>query len=597
MFNRQRFDRIRPDIEKIVGPENVFCAEADLMVYSYDSGMDRARPEAVVRFTKGSQVGPVATCLYENKIPYIARGSGTNLSGGCIPLKGGVILELSSLNKILEIDTAGNFAVVEPGVLNMALQDELAGIGYFYAPDPASQRVCSIGGNVGENAGGPSCLKYGVTSNHVIGMELITPEGKPVRWFIDDPGPDLVGLMVGSEGTLGIVTKIWLKIIPVSKSIQTALCAFGGVEPAINAVTEIIGAGILPRTLEAMDKITVSAVESHIKAGYPDDCEAVLIIEVDGSPRTVNREIKTVEDICRKNSCLHWKLAAGEQDREKLWEGRRGAYAAMARLAPNVLVEDGVVPRPRLPEALKKVREIAAEYKIHMGLLFHAGDGNLHPNIVFDERNLDETRRVKKAGYEMLKACVELGGSVSGEHGIGVGKRVTMPWLHDSSVIELFRGVKSAFDPGMIANPDKIIPVVQDKSARPALLKPRAKEMSPQAHETVQEVTKRCQNGVPSAIVGMGTKLPHPPWGHGDRQLFVNNPKGRGSPVEKTGAQCAACFASWIILRILTALPGSNHISASQTNISVLLPEALRTIHSISASTLFKEKFRIELLL
>lgn len=507
MFKKHRFSKASGKIKEIAGPGNVFCSEADLLLYSYDSGLDRAKPEAVVRITDRSLIAPVVKCLYENEIAYVARGSGTNLSGGCVPLKGGVVLNLSLLNKILEVDTAENFAVVEPGVCNMALQNRLAETGHFYAPDPASQRVCSIGGNVGENSGGPRCLKYGVTSNHVIRMEWVTPEGKTARWSVDDPGPDMLGLMVGSEGTLGIATKIWLKILKEPESIRTALCSFPSVEAAITAVTEIIKAGVVPRTIEAMDKITASAVEARVHAGYPANAEAVLLMEVDGSRQKTERDIKIVETICRNNSCLDWRPAATPEEREKLWEGRRGAYAAMSRLAPNVLVEDGVVPRPKLPEALKSVRDIASRYEIKVGLLFHAGDGNLHPNIIFDERNRDETRRVKKAGYEILKACVALGGSISGEHGIGVEKRVGMSWLYDSGTIELFRGVKSAFDPENLANPDKIIPVSQHTEIRQALLKPAPREWSQEAGEIVREVRERAQRSRPSVISGLRTRL------------------------------------------------------------------------------------------
>ncbi|MFH1620301.1 MAG: FAD-linked oxidase C-terminal domain-containing protein [bacterium] len=506
MFRKDRFHRIRKSIEAVVGPENVFTSEADILLYSYDSGLDRARPEAVVRFTDSLQVSPVVKILCAGGMPYVARGSGTNLSGGCVPLKGGVILNLAPLSRILEIDTVNNLAVVEPGVCNMALQDELAKTGHFYAPDPASQRVCTIGGNVGENAGGPRCLKYGVTSSHILKLDVVTPEGETVHWSVDDPGPDLVGLMVGSEGTLGTAIRIWVRILPEPQNIATALAAFPDMEPALEAVTGMISSGILPRTLEAMDRVTVEAVEAHMKTGWPADCGAVLLIELDGDRCSVEKETELAEKICRKNSCLSWSLASGKEEREKLWEGRRGAFPAMARLAPNVLVEDGVVPRPRLPEALRRVREIASRYDIKVGLLFHAGDGNLHPNIIFDERNLDETRRVKKAGYEILKTCVALGGSISGEHGIGVGKRVAMSWLYDSAALELFRKVKGAFDPEGLANPDKLNPV--ETSSGQAVLRPLRGNRSAAADSVIGKVKERFRRGAPSVITGLKTKFP-----------------------------------------------------------------------------------------
>ncbi len=508
MLAAPRFENVKKDMENIVGRGNVFCSEADIMAYSYDSGMDKARPEAVIKFDTAGQIAPAVRLLYEAGIPYIARVCGTNLSGGCIPLKGGAILNLAGLNRILQIDTAGCYAVVEPGVINIKLQNELSKIGYFYAPDPASHKVCSLGGNIGENAGGPRCLKYGVTSNHILEMDIVTAEGKTAHWSVNDGGPDLAGLFVGSEGTFGIAVKIWLKILPEPDCIHTALAAFADMEAAINAVAGIIRAGILPRTLEAMDKMTISAVEAQLHAGYPKNCEAVLLIESDGSKREAGQDIHIAEQICRENSCLSWQTATGTEEREKLWEGRRGAYASMARLAPNVLVEDGAVPRPRLSEALKRVREIAKTHDVRVGLLFHAGDGNLHPNIIFDERNPDETRRVKKAGYEMLKACVALEGTVSGEHGIGVQKRVAMNWLYNADTLNIFRQVKKALDPKLLANPDKIIPVSGEAENKQVLLRPFPKHFSPASTKLADEVKSRFKNSLPSIITGSGTKLP-----------------------------------------------------------------------------------------
>lgn len=518
LFVENRFENVRGPVETIVGPGNVFTSETDLLLYSYDSGLDRARPEAVVRFTATSQVAGVVRILYEAGIPYVARCSGTNLSGGCIPLRGGVILNLASLNKILRIDTAKNFAVVEPGVINMALQQELGKAGYFYPPDPASQKVCSIGGNVGENAGGPSCLKHGVTSNHVIALDVVTPEGGTAHWSVNDPGPDMVGLFVGSEGTLGIATGIWLNIVKNPACVKTALAAFPSLETAISAVTGIIASGVVPRAIEAMDRITVEAVEGHTKAGYPRDAEAVLIIEFDGAQTAVETESKIAETMCRKNSCSLWRIASEECERNLLWEGRRGSYAAMSRLAPNILVEDGVVPRPKLPEALALIREITAKHGVRAGLVFHAGDGNLHPNMVFDERNRKETYRVKKAGYEILKACVDLGGSISGEHGVGVNKRVAMHWLFDETALDLFRGIKLSLDHKTLANPDKITPVSSEKiSRRPSLFG----RLSPEAVEIAEQVRARYARRQPSVIVGWGTRLPKHFRGHDVPELSL----------------------------------------------------------------------------
>ncbi len=507
MFKHDRIRAIRAELEAIVGQDNVHTDEAEILMYSYDAGMARSRPEAVVNFTASGQVAKVVKVLYGSGVPFLPRLAGTNLSGGTIALRGGVILNLSRLKKIRQIDTAARLALVEPGVVNMELQRALKPFGFFYAPDPASQKVSTIGGNIGENAGGPLCLKYGVTSDNVEKLEVVTPEGETKTWAYGDPGPDLMSLIVGSEGTLGIVTNAWLKILPLPKYIKTASAAFNSIDDAMTAVTRIISLGIVPRALEAMDKVSLDASMAGKTSPFPPGTEAVLIIELDGQDSAkIKKDLEAAEKICGENSCSAFTLAADNAERELLWAARKGAYPALARLAPDVLVEDGVVPRPLLPEALKATHEILSKYKITAGLLFHAGDGNLHPNMIFDRRDLQGVKRVKLAGREILKACIKLGGTISGEHGIGVEKRVAMNWLYGPEELDFFRKIKTAFDPKGLANPDKILPVSGQTPAQAAGLTSRS-ALSPAARGVTDELKLRARSGERTAVTGLGTRL------------------------------------------------------------------------------------------
>lgn len=453
--------------QQIVSEKNVLTKEVELLLYSYDAALDRAIPSCVVLPETAEQVSSIVKICHQNKIPFVARGAGTNLCGGTIPLHHACVIALSKMNRILKIDPAKRIAQVQPGVPNLFLKRALEPYALFYAPDPASQKSCTIGGNIGTNAGGPHCLKYGVTSHHVLALEVVLPDGQIIETDLTNSGPDWTGFFVGSEGTLGIVTSATLNLIPIPKFIETMLASFPSLESAIQTVTDIVASGILPATLEAMDALTVAAVEEFIHAGYPLNAEAVLLIEVDGDA-PLTKEVEKIQQLCRKNNSLEFRLAKNEKEREKLWEGRRGSYPSLARRAPNVLVEDGAVPRNKLPQALKRIRKIASEYALSVSLVFHAGDGNLHPQILFDERNEAETRKVKQAGTEMLKACVELGGTISGEHGIGIDKREAMRWLFSAETLALFRRIKQALDPENLCNPDKLIPAVDQQESRPA---------------------------------------------------------------------------------------------------------------------------------
>ncbi len=432
-------------LRRVLPKGSLLTSAAELAGYSYDAALDRGRPDAVVVARSAEDVRRVVEYCARNKVPFVARGAGTNLSGGCIPLRGGVVVSLARLDRILEIDTTRSYAVVEPGVVNLDLQRELEKIGCFYAPDPASFKVSTLGGNIAENAGGPRCLKYGTTTNHVLAVEAVMPDGSLARFSLDDPGSEALSLLIGAEGTLGIVVKAWVKILPLPREIVTLLAGFGSIEASVECVASIIAAGVLPRVLEAMDKVTVDSVEAYAHAGYPRT-EAVLLIELDGDAADVAVDAEKVEALCREHGASDFRSAASAAERDRLWEGRRGAYAAMARLAPNVMVEDGVVPRDQLPEIVRRIRAITAKHKLTAGLLFHAGDGNIHPNVAYDERDIEETGRVRRAGHEILQACVELGGSLSGEHGIGVDKRDAMAWLFTPRTLDLFNEFLSAFN-------------------------------------------------------------------------------------------------------------------------------------------------------
>jgi glycolate oxidase len=448
-------------LESIVGKGNVVHTRTGLLVYEYDASLNRSLPDAVAFATSTNQVSDLVNLANREGIPFLPRGSGTNLSGGTVPVRGGIIIELSRMNRILEIDLYNQRAVVEPGVFNLTLQEALSPLGYYYAPDPASQKVSTLGGNVGENSGGPLCLKYGVTTNHVLGLGVVLPNGEVVEMggkALEYPGYDLKGILVGSEGTLGIVTKITVRIMRSPEAVKTFLAIYDSVEDAGHTVSDIIAEGIIPATLEMMDKPVIKAVEESVHAGYPLDAEAVLIIELDGLENGMERLAQRIIEICKKNRVRKIEAAASEENREKLWAGRRGAFGAVGRLYPSYMVNDGTVPRTQLPHVLKKVGEIGKKYGVPIGNVFHAGDGNLHPLIFFDERDKDQLELVKKASNEILQVCVGAGGTISGEHGIGIDKLEAMWLLFGWKDINAMWKVKRTFDPRNLCNPGKVLP-------------------------------------------------------------------------------------------------------------------------------------------
>ena len=508
-------DKFIRELEEIVGKEHVSASRANTELYSYDASLAKGKPGAVVFPADSRETARIVGAAHRAGIPFVPRGFGTNLSGGTIVTVEGLVICLSRLNRILGIYPEGRYAVAQPGVTNLELQDALATIGFFYAPDPASQKVSTLGGNAGENSGGPRCLKYGVTSNHILGMELVMPDGEVVRTggaALDPPGYDLRGTIVGGEGTLGVVTEITVRILPLSESIITMLATYDSIADAARSVSDIISAGILPTTLEMMDAMIIKAVEDSYACGYPRDAAAVLIIEVEGPTAGLKEQATRIQEICMQTNCREIQEAKNNEERNLLWQGRRGAFGAVARLAPNYLVNDATVPRTKLPDALAKVAEITKTYNCEHGNVFHAGDGNLHPLLLFDSRDTDQLHRVEKAGWEILEACVKLGGTISGEHGIGLEKQEAMRMVFSEDDFKVQRALKRAFDPDNVLNPGKVIPPPKDtgqdgKPAGPTLLEQfrGASGNGPHAAEMMAKIKTAASQKQPIMPVGSGT--------------------------------------------------------------------------------------------
>jgi len=454
-------ERVVEKLRRIVGRESVIDAANDLRIFERDGSIEGAMPDAVVLASSTEQVAQVMKVAAQNKIPVVPRGAGTGLSGGAVTIKGGIALQVTRMRKVLEVDPVGQTATVEPGVVNQELSLVVAQHGLFYAPDPSSQKACTIGGNAAENSGGPHCLYYGVTTNHVLGMEVVLADGS-VHWVSGDTpdrvGLDLCGVLVGSEGTLCAITKVKVKLLKIPPSIATMLAAFPSIETASQAVSAVIGHGIVPAALEMMDNVTVGAVEAHYKAGYPTDAGAVLLVEVDGTSEATKELMAAIGKILEENHGYAMREAQTPAERELLWAGRKGAIGALGRIKPNYYLHDGVVPRSRLPQVLSAVGEIGEHYKLPVANVFHAGDGNLHPNILFDLRDREVMHQVESAGEEMLRAVVELGGALSGEHGIGLEKNAFMPWIYSPEDLDAMHRVKDVLDPDGILNPGKVFP-------------------------------------------------------------------------------------------------------------------------------------------
>ena len=457
--------KLAEDLRGIVGKANVLDAGVGLHLYGYDAYLEERRPDAVVFVHSTDEVAGVVRACHERGVPFVARGGGTNLSGGTIPVKGGVVIETIRMNKILEIDRANLRARVQPGMFNLEFGNALAPLGYQYLPDPASQKAATLGGNVGENSGGPHCLKYGVTTNHVFGLTVVLPDGEVAHLggkAPDAPGYDLTGTFVGGEGTLGICTEIVARIVRLPEGVKTLLAIYDRIEDGGETVSAIVAAGMVPATLEMMDQLVIQAVEQSMKCGLPLDCATVLIIEVDGLADDLEQQAQTIADLCRKHGAREVRVAENDAERAALWAGRRGAFGAVARITPSYLVCDGTVPRTALPTVLRKVAEVSRKYDLMIPNVFHAGDGNLHPLILFDWRNAEQKVRVMKAGMEILELCVQMGGTISGEHGVGIEKMDAMRLVLSEADIRAQGKVKRAFDRRDLSNPGKMFPAPRE---------------------------------------------------------------------------------------------------------------------------------------
>jgi glycolate oxidase len=453
--------RFVEEMGRLCGAGAVFHEPVDLLAYECD-GLPylRATPSAVALPSTAAQVQAIVRLCHREGVPFVARGHGTGLSGGALPVPGGIVIGLSRMNRVLDVDVPNRRVTVEPGVTNLEVTLRVAPHGLYYAPDPSSQQVCSIGGNIAENSGGAHCLKYGFTTHHVLALDFVLPDGELVHiggTGGDAVGPDLLGLIVGSEGTLGVVTQAVVRVLPRPERVQTLLAAFDGIDEAGGAVSDIIAAGIVPAAVEIMDALTIQAVEAAVHPGFPP-AEAILIVELDGPAREVGALFDTVQDICRARRATAIETARDEEARARIWKGRKAAFAAMGRVSPNYYVQDGVVPRTRLPEVLRRIRELEARSGLRIGNVFHAGDGNLHPLICYDDGVPGDADRAVAAAAEILKYCVEAGGSITGEHGVGADKREFMPVMFTEADLDLMQRVRAAFDPARLCNPGKIFP-------------------------------------------------------------------------------------------------------------------------------------------
>lgn len=446
----------------VVGTKRLLSSTDELLVYECDGYVvEKNVPDVVVFPESSEEVQSIVMLCSKHNVPFVPRGAGTSLAGGCLPVNGGVMIALTRMRQILDINLRDRYAVVEPGVVNVNLTRALAGTGFHYAPDPSSQGACTIGGNVATNSGGPHTLKYGVTVNHIIGIDFVSPEGELVQLG----GPigrgaefDLTGLFVGSEGTFGVVTKIWVKITRNPAAYRTMLAIFESIDDTTQAISNIIGAGIVPAALEMMDRGIIGALEEAFRFGFPLDAEAVLLIEVDGLEIAVDEEAETIIRLCSECGAREVRLSQTEEERALLWKCRKQAFGAIGRLSPSYCTQDGVVPRTKVPEILRFIADVSQRHDIQIVNVFHAGDGNLHPILLFDERDTEQVKRVMEASDEILEKCIELGGSVTGEHGIGVEKISFMKRLFTEADLAVMGDVRDVFNPNGRCSPGKMLP-------------------------------------------------------------------------------------------------------------------------------------------
>jgi len=453
--------RLVRKLDRLLGNGGVLRRPEELLLYEYDGSVEQGRPDCVVFPRTTEEISRIARLAAQFDVPLVGRGAGTGLSGGALAREGGVLVVFSRMNRILELDHENQRAVVQPGVVNLDLTRAVECAGLYFAPDPSSQMACTIGGNVAENAGGPHTLACGVTTNHVTGLELVLPGGEIIRIggkTADPLGYDLTGLLVGSEGTLALITEITVKLSRLPEAVKTLLAVYDTVDDATETVAEITARGITPSACEMLDGWTLRVVEDFVHAGFPRDSAAVLLIEVEGLAEAVAAQAAAIHEVCRLHSAGEIRVARDARERDLLWKGRKNAFGAIGRVSPSYYVQDGVIPRSRLPQTLRRIEEIGRQFGFQIGNIFHAGDGNLHPIILFDQRDRAQFERAVSAAGEIMRYCVEVGGALTGEHGIGMEKDQLMPLLFSEADLDLMRRVREAFNPGGRLNPGKIIP-------------------------------------------------------------------------------------------------------------------------------------------
>ena len=469
------------EFRSIVGEAGLVTAPEQLRTYECDGlTLFRVAPELVLLPASAKEMQGVVKLCHRERIPFVARGAGTGLSGGALPVKNGVVIGVSRMNRILDIDLPNGRVVVEPGVTNSAITAAVSGGGYFYAPDPSSQVVCTVAGNVAENSGGAHCFKYGVTMTYIMGLDVVLSDGSLVKLggkTLDYPGYDLVGAFVGSEGTFGIVTEITLRIIKKPEASQTLMAAFNSSSEAGTAVSNIIAAGMFPAAMEIMDRLALEAAEAAVHPNYPN-CQALLLVELDGSVREVELLMEKVGPICKECGAWELRLAKSEAERFAVWKGRKAAFAAVGRISPNYLVQDGVIPRTALPRVLGEIDRLSAEAGLRVANVFHAGDGNLHPLVLYDRRIEGQEERAMTLAEDILRLCVDAGGSITGEHGIGEEKKQFMPVMFSAADLDAMQRLRSAFDPFDLCNPSKMFPGTDGNFQKPVAYQPHPIELA-----------------------------------------------------------------------------------------------------------------------
>jgi glycolate oxidase len=450
------------DLVALLGPKAVLCKPEDLMLYEYDGSVETAKPECIVFPNTTEEVSGIVRIANRYEAPLLGRGAGTGLSGGAVPRAGGLVIVFSRMNRILSVDAENQRAVVQPGVVNLDLSRAVEHLGLYFAPDPSSQKSCTIGGNVSENSGGPHTLAFGVTTNHVTGLELVLTDGEIVRIgskTAEYAGYDLTGGFIGSEGTFALVTEITVRLVRKSETVKTLLAIYDTLDDTTESVAEITRRGITPAACEMLDGFTLRAVEDYVHAGFPRDCAAVLLIEVEGLAEATAAQSAEITEVCHLHHAREVRVAKDDRERDLLWKGRKNAFGALGRLSPMYYVQDGVIPRTRLPETLRVIEDVSRRYDLKIGNIFHAGDGNLHPLILFDSRDPEQFKRVVAAGNEIMRHCISVGGALTGEHGIGMEKNELMPLMFTPDDLALMARVRTSFNPAGRLNPGKVLPV------------------------------------------------------------------------------------------------------------------------------------------